>query len=193
MRAAYDAVRRGGTACIVGVGGMDQEVSFNAFEIFFGEKTFMGSYYGSADVRSDFHRLLRLWKAGQLDLEGMITQGSASTTSTTPSPPMKRGEVIRRSSPSDPTVATVRGRSGDRGPTSRSAPLHGSCGRLRRETRTCSSLRPVTQTDHDDGVLRAPLVIEYPFKPHDRAGHRRLPHRPARAGPGGRRGRPTGG
>ena len=53
---------------------MDQDVEFNAFELFFAEKTFKGSYYGSADVRSDFHRLLRLWKAGQLDLEGMITR-----------------------------------------------------------------------------------------------------------------------
>ena len=74
IRAAYDAIRRGGTACIIGVGAMDKEVTFNAFELFFAEKTFKGSYYGSADVRSDFHRLLRLWKAGQLDLEGMITR-----------------------------------------------------------------------------------------------------------------------
>ena len=67
MRAAYDAVRRGGTACIIGVGAMDKEVSFNGFEIFFSEKNFMGSYYGSVDVRSDFHRLLSLWKSGQLE------------------------------------------------------------------------------------------------------------------------------
>lgn len=74
MRAAYDAVRRGGTACVIGVGAMDKEVSFNAFEIFFSEKNFLGSYYGSVDVRSDFHKLLKLWKAGQIDLEGMITR-----------------------------------------------------------------------------------------------------------------------
>ena len=43
------------------------------FELFFNEKTIKGSYYGSADVRSDFKRLLRLWKAGKLDLDGMIT------------------------------------------------------------------------------------------------------------------------
>lgn len=74
MRAAYDAVRRGGTAVIVGVGKIEEMVTFSAFELFFSEKTLVGSYYGSADVRSDFHRLLRLWRSGRLDLEGMISR-----------------------------------------------------------------------------------------------------------------------
>lgn len=72
MRAAYDAVRRGGTCCIVGVGRIEEQVSFSAFEIFFNEKNLVGSYYGGADVRVDFHRMLRLAEAGQLDLAGMI-------------------------------------------------------------------------------------------------------------------------
>src|SRR5690606_24022798 len=75
MRAAYDAVHRGGTACIVGAGAMDKEVSCNGFELFFSEKTLVGSYYGSVDVRTDFHRLLRLWKAGQLDLRSEERRG----------------------------------------------------------------------------------------------------------------------
>ncbi len=95
MRAAYDAVRRGGTTCIVGVGRMEEEVSFNAFEIFFSEKTFMGSYYGSVDVRSDFHKLLKLWKAGQLDLEGMISRTMKIDEINDAFDAMKRGEVIR--------------------------------------------------------------------------------------------------
>jgi len=57
----------GGTACIVGAGREDDKLVFSAFEVFFNEKTLVGSYYGSSDVRSDFHRFLRLWKAGQLD------------------------------------------------------------------------------------------------------------------------------
>ena len=95
MRAAYDAVRRGGTACVIGVGAMDKEVSFNGFEIFFSEKNFMGSYYGSVDVRSDFHRLLDLWKAGQLDLEGMISKRMKIDEINEAFDAMKRGEVIR--------------------------------------------------------------------------------------------------
>ncbi len=95
MRQAYDATRRGGTVCVIGVGGMDQEVSFNAFEIFFSEKNFMGSYYGSVDVRSDFHRMLRLWKAGQLNLEGMISKRMKIDDINDAFTAMKKGETIR--------------------------------------------------------------------------------------------------
>ena len=73
-RAAYENARRGGTAVIVGAGRREDVVEFNMFELFFNEKTIMGSYYGSADVRRDFHRMLRLWRAGKLDLEGMISK-----------------------------------------------------------------------------------------------------------------------
>ena len=58
-------------------------------------KNFMGSYYGSVDVRSDFHRLLKLWKAGQLDLEGMITKRMKIDEINDAFDAMKRGEVIR--------------------------------------------------------------------------------------------------
>ena len=95
MRAAYDAVRRGGTACVIGVGAMDKEVSFNGFEIFFSEKNFMGSYYGSVDVRSDFHRLLSLWKSGQLNLDGMITNRMKIDEINEAFDIMKKGEAIR--------------------------------------------------------------------------------------------------
>lgn len=95
MRAAYDAVRRGGTACIIGVGAMDKEVSFNGFELFFMEKTLMGSYYGSVDVRSDFHKLLKLWKSGQLDLEGMITNRMKIDDINDAFDLLRKGEAIR--------------------------------------------------------------------------------------------------
>ena len=96
MRAAFDAARRGGTACIVGVGRPEQMVEFSAFELFFSEKTLVGSYYGSADVRSDFARMLRLWKAGRLDLEGMITSRIKIDDINEAFEIMKRGEAIRQ-------------------------------------------------------------------------------------------------
>ena len=96
IRASFDAIRRGGTACIIGVGASDRQVSFNAFEIFFAEKNFKGSYYGSADVRTDFHRLLRLWRSGQLDLEGMITRRIGIDDINDAFDAMRTGEVIRQ-------------------------------------------------------------------------------------------------
>ena len=74
IRAAWDAARRGGTVIVVGAGRPDATVEFNPFELFYDGKTLHGSLYGSADVRRDYHRLLGLWRAGLLDLEGMITQ-----------------------------------------------------------------------------------------------------------------------
>jgi S-(hydroxymethyl)glutathione dehydrogenase / alcohol dehydrogenase len=96
MRASYDAVRRGGTACIVGVGKLDEFVQFSAFELFFSEKTLVGSYYGSADVRSDFHRLLNLWKNGRLDLDAMISRRIKLDEINDAFEAMRRGEVIRQ-------------------------------------------------------------------------------------------------
>lgn len=96
IRAAFDAVRRGGTACIVGVGRFDQQVQFNAFELFFSEKKLIGSLYGSANVRTDFHRLLRLWKAGRLDLENMISRRIDLSEVNEAFDAMQKGEVIRQ-------------------------------------------------------------------------------------------------
>ncbi|HLX88785.1 MAG TPA: Zn-dependent alcohol dehydrogenase [Acidimicrobiales bacterium] len=96
IRAAYDAVRRGGTAVIVGAGRSDDNVQFNAFELFFMEKKLLGSYYGSADVRTEFHRLIRLWKTGRLDLDGMISSRLDISKAQDAFDALKGGEVIRQ-------------------------------------------------------------------------------------------------
>jgi S-(hydroxymethyl)glutathione dehydrogenase/alcohol dehydrogenase len=96
MRAAFDAVRRGGTATIVGVGKLDEMVSFSAFELFFAEKALLGSYYGTTDVRSDFARLIRLWRYGKLDLEGMVTHSMDIKDVNLALDNMRSGEVVRQ-------------------------------------------------------------------------------------------------
>jgi S-(hydroxymethyl)glutathione dehydrogenase / alcohol dehydrogenase len=73
IRSAFDATRRGGTTVVVGAGSNEEKVEFSAFELFFSEKRLLGSYYGGADVRRDYERLLALWRSGRLDLESMIT------------------------------------------------------------------------------------------------------------------------
>lgn len=96
FRAAWDATRRGGTTVIVGAGRGDATLELNGFEMFFSEKSLLGSYYGSADVRIEFHRLLRLWRAGRLDLEGMISRRIGLEGINDGLQALARGEVIRQ-------------------------------------------------------------------------------------------------
>jgi len=96
IKAAYDATRRGGTTVVVGVGRADDMVSFSAFDLFYGEKALKGTYYGSANIRRDFPRLLSLWRAGRLDLDGMITRRLAIEDVNEAFDAMASGEVIRQ-------------------------------------------------------------------------------------------------
>jgi S-(hydroxymethyl)glutathione dehydrogenase/alcohol dehydrogenase len=96
IRSAYDSTRRGGTTVVVGVGRAEDMVSFSAFELFYNEKNLRGTYYGSANIRRDFPRLLDLWRSGQLDLEGMITRRLSIEQINEAFDAMQSGEVIRQ-------------------------------------------------------------------------------------------------
>jgi S-(hydroxymethyl)glutathione dehydrogenase/alcohol dehydrogenase len=74
VRSAWDATRRGGTTVVVGAGSRTDMVSFSVGELFSGERKLLGCLYGSADVRTDFHRVLALWRAGRLDLTGLVSR-----------------------------------------------------------------------------------------------------------------------
>lgn len=95
IRSAYDATRRGGTTVIVGAGKMDDITMFSAFELFYNEKKMIGSWYGSADVRRDFPLLLRLWRQGKLDLEGLISQRIDLSQINDAFEALRKGEVVR--------------------------------------------------------------------------------------------------
>jgi S-(hydroxymethyl)glutathione dehydrogenase/alcohol dehydrogenase len=81
---------------LFGVGPADDMVSFSAFELFYGEKTIRSSYYGSANIRRDFPRLLDLWRAGRLDLEGMVTKRITLDEVNDAFAAMQAGDVIRQ-------------------------------------------------------------------------------------------------
>ena len=71
---AYAATRNGGTTVVVGIGKYTENVSFNALTLPLFSKTICGCMYGSATPSVDFPRMLSLYQAGKLDLEGMITK-----------------------------------------------------------------------------------------------------------------------
>ncbi|MGH4027938.1 Zn-dependent alcohol dehydrogenase [Actinomycetota bacterium Odt1-20B] len=72
-RTAYEKTRRGGTLCVVGAGALDDFFQVNMFELFFDEKKILPSMYGGGDVLESYERAIALWRAGRIDLEGLIT------------------------------------------------------------------------------------------------------------------------
>lgn len=73
IREAWQLTRRGGTACIVGIGRKDDRVDFGALELFHFARTLKGCVAGSLDPREDFDRLFDWLRSGQLDLDLLIT------------------------------------------------------------------------------------------------------------------------
>jgi len=72
MRLAWDVLRPGATAVVVGLAPVGVEVSLPAIE-FLSEKSMKGCYYGSTDVADELPRLARLVESGQLPLADVIT------------------------------------------------------------------------------------------------------------------------
>jgi S-(hydroxymethyl)glutathione dehydrogenase/alcohol dehydrogenase len=72
-RACYDAVRRGGTAVIVGMAPTGAEISIPA-TIPGDEKTVKGCFYGSTRPAVDFPRLVDFYMQGRLKLDKMVTR-----------------------------------------------------------------------------------------------------------------------
>jgi S-(hydroxymethyl)glutathione dehydrogenase/alcohol dehydrogenase len=74
MATAYQSVRRGGTAVAVGIPPFGSEMTINAGELVYQEKTLKGSYYGTARPHADMPRLLDLYLAGRLPLDRLVTR-----------------------------------------------------------------------------------------------------------------------
>lgn len=74
IRAAWESTRRGGRTTVVGIGGKDQEVTFNALEIFHWGRTLSGCVYGNSDPARDLPVLAEHVRGGRLDLSTLVTE-----------------------------------------------------------------------------------------------------------------------
>ena len=74
MAKAYDLVKIGGTLVVVGAPPAGDVLSVPAWTFALQEKTIRGSLYGSSRPNVDIPNLLRLYKAGKLLLDEMITR-----------------------------------------------------------------------------------------------------------------------
>jgi S-(hydroxymethyl)glutathione dehydrogenase/alcohol dehydrogenase len=72
IRAAFDVLRPGATAIVVGISPRGADVSLPAQE-FLSEKGIRGTYYGSGDPARDLSDLAELAVAGTLDLDGVVS------------------------------------------------------------------------------------------------------------------------
>ncbi|MFB7598450.1 Zn-dependent alcohol dehydrogenase [Streptomyces sp. NPDC056160] len=74
IRAAWESTRRGGRTTVVGIGGKDQQVTFNALEIFHWGRTLSGCVYGNSNPAEDLPVLAAHVRAGRLDLGALVTE-----------------------------------------------------------------------------------------------------------------------
>jgi S-(hydroxymethyl)glutathione dehydrogenase/alcohol dehydrogenase len=74
LRCAIDAVRRGGTVAVAGMGAADDAIALSAVELASSGKTLRGVLFGNSDARLDFERLGRLWQRGALDLDALVSR-----------------------------------------------------------------------------------------------------------------------
>lgn len=93
---AWQATRRGGDVVIVGAGAMDDMVQLSAFQLLFDGKNILSSLYGDADVRRDFPRFARMYQAGLLDLDSMISARITLDDLNDAVAALRSGEVLRQ-------------------------------------------------------------------------------------------------
>ncbi|MGW0704516.1 Zn-dependent alcohol dehydrogenase [Streptomyces sp. NPDC002643] len=74
IRTAWESTRRGGRTTVVGIGGKDQQVTFNALELFHWGRTLSGCVYGDSDPARDLPLLADHIRAGRLDLSALVTE-----------------------------------------------------------------------------------------------------------------------
>lgn len=74
IRAAWDSTRRGGRTTVVGIGGKDQQVTFNGLELFHWGRTLSGCVFGNSDPSEDIPVLAEHVRSGRLDLDSLVTE-----------------------------------------------------------------------------------------------------------------------
>jgi S-(hydroxymethyl)glutathione dehydrogenase/alcohol dehydrogenase len=72
-RQAFDMIRSGGTACIVGMMPLGSEISVPG-PAFLAEKKMIGCMYGSTNFREHMPKLVDLFLSGRLDLSNLVSQ-----------------------------------------------------------------------------------------------------------------------
>ena len=71
---AYEVTQRGGKTVCIGMAPPSQQLSIQASNLTYMEKTLMGSFMGSAVPRRDIPRLINLYMNGKLPVDELVSQ-----------------------------------------------------------------------------------------------------------------------
>ena len=91
---AFDMVRRGGEAIVVGMAPLGSQATISA-TAFLQEKVLRGCIYGSTRPRVDMPRLVNLYMAGKLKLDELVSRRYPLTGINDAFDALKNGEVAR--------------------------------------------------------------------------------------------------
>ena len=92
---AYNMIRKGGLAVMVGMTKADAMLTIPTFDLFYNEKTLKGCKYGSGQVRRDFQKFADLIETGRLDTSSMVSKTIKLDDVNDAFDAMEKGEVIR--------------------------------------------------------------------------------------------------
>jgi Zn-dependent alcohol dehydrogenase len=104
IRLAWDLIRAGGQAVVVGLVPSGVEVSVPGIE-FLSDKSLLGTYYGSGDAARDLPELAALALSGELDLAGVVTHVTDLDGVPEALDRLRRGEGARTVVVVDPELA----------------------------------------------------------------------------------------
>ena len=71
---AVKSLRRGGTAVMIGLVPVGETAPIDVVEMIRGQKSLVGSYYGSASPHETFKKLVDFYLKGRLDVASLITR-----------------------------------------------------------------------------------------------------------------------
>ena len=92
---AYDSVRKGGVAVVVGVADESAELTIEPVWLMRHAKTLIGCNYGSVRPQVDFPRIVDLYMAGRIKLDELVTRRFDLTDINEAFRAMEAGEVAR--------------------------------------------------------------------------------------------------
>ena len=74
ISSAFKSVRTTGTAVLIGLGALGEDAPIDMSDMVRGQKTVMGSYYGSTSPHESFRKIVDAYLKGTLDIDSLITR-----------------------------------------------------------------------------------------------------------------------